>query len=137
MDSYDDLLKRQEARELAEWRRRKEDHERYESAAKQAHKIRMAAHLLLDSSVPSWEDMSIGSQRHLIAEAEHVAKNQAISYAELNKFYQERLVASGDSDHPDLGASEAIEETVLQALKAILGSPARSPVALSPSDDEA
>jgi hypothetical protein len=141
MDSYDDLLKREEARELAVWRRRKEDQERYKSAARQAHKVRMAGRLVHQLPVPTWEDMDCGSKRHLIADAEHVAKNPAISYAELNKFYQERLLAWGDTDNSDLGTPEesfwTIEETVLKKLKAILGSPAGSPAAPSPSDTEA
>jgi hypothetical protein len=141
MDSDDDLLKREEAREMAEWRRSKADQERYENAAKQAHNVRITGRLLLNSPTLAWEDMHLDSQRHLIADAEHVAKNPAISYAELNKFYQERLVTSGDTDNPDLGTPEepfwAIEEIVLKKLKAILGSPAGSPVASSSSDTEA
>lgn len=142
MDSYEDLLKRQEARELADWKRRKEDQQRYENAAKQAHKVRMAGRLVLDSPVPSWEDMHLGSRQHLIADAENVAKSPAISYSELNRLYEERLAVSGDTDNPDLGkpgeSFQAIEEMALKELKAILSSsPAGSPLASSPSDTDA
>lgn len=140
MDTYEDLLKREEEREIAEWRFRKEAQDRYESAAMQAHKIRMAGRLLI-SPVPPWEEISLTSRRHLVADAENVAKNPSISYEELNKLYKERLIASGDIDNPDLDApdeaSRVIEEQVLVALKAFLSTP--QPVAsgaASPSMSE-
>lgn len=123
MDTYEDLLKREEEREIVEWKHRKEEQDRYESAAMQAHKVRRMARLLI-SPVPPWEEVSLVSRRHLVADAENVAKNPFISYEELNKLYHERLNASGDTDNPDLGASDeasrVIEEQVLVALKASL-----------------
>lgn len=126
MDSYEDLLNRVAERELASLERHKEEQQLYENVAKQAHKVRMLGRLLLNSPIPSWEDLCNSSQRHLIADAENVAKNPAISGAEINKLYQERLKASGDTDNPDLGVPQqsyqAIEEMVLENLKATLRS---------------
>lgn len=141
MDTYEDLLKREEEREIAELKYRKEEQDRYESAAMQAHKVRMMGRLLI-SPVPPWEEVSLASRRHLVADAENVAKNPFISYEELNKLYQERLIAFGDTDNPDLGAPDeayrAIEEQVLVALKASLSmsQPVASGAA-SPSQSEA
>ena len=142
MDSYEELMKREEARELDDWKRRKATQEQYESVAKQAHKIRMTGRLLLNSPCPCWEDLNLSSQRHLIADAANVAMNPSISGAELNKLYQERLVASGETDSPDLNVPEesfqALEETILKNLKAALSSfPAGSTVASNPPASDA
>jgi hypothetical protein len=121
MGHYQDLLKTYEARELVDWKRKQEAQQRYENAAKQAHKVRVAGRLLRDP-VPCWEDLHVGSQRHLIADAENVANNPRITLAELTKMYQDRLIAWGDTDSPDLRAPDSIcwniEEMVLEDLKA-------------------
>lgn len=128
MDSYQDLLDAANARELAresaEWKRKKEAQQQYENAAKDAHKVRQAGHLLLDSILPSWEEMSLSSQRRLIADAISVAKNPSISGAELRILDQERLMASGDTEHEDLQLGsepfQSVERVVLENLRANL-----------------
>lgn len=115
---------REEALAAAEWKRKKANLQRYENAAKEAHKVRMTARLMHSRPVPPWDELHIGSQRHLIADAECVAMNPSITEPELRKVYQERLVAWGDTDSPDLGVgdeiSESIEGMVLEHLKATL-----------------
>lgn len=128
MDSYQNQLNnfnaREVAREAAEWRETKAENQRYEDAAKEAHKIRCVARLLSISQVPQWDDLDLSSQRHLIADAEAVAKNPSITESELRNLYRERLIAWGDTDHPDLGVndndSEQSEEMALQSLKSSL-----------------
>lgn len=121
LDDYD---AREEARKAAEWRERTEAQARYENAARAAHKIRRAAHLLTDNPVGPWEDLALTSQRHLIADAEVVAKNPSITERELRTQYQVRLVEWGDPDSPDLAISDritiGIEEQVLAKLKEVL-----------------
>lgn len=128
MDSYQNQLDiynaREEAREAAEWRQKMADQQRYENAAKEAHSVRCKARFLLPCSVPQWEDLDLSSQRQLIADAEIVAKNPSITEPELRNLYRERLMAWGDTDHPDLGdsdnESEIIEGMVLEQLKSSL-----------------
>lgn len=122
MASYQDQLDAADAREVAETKRKREARQRYESAAKEAHKTRCTARLLLPNShVPTWDEMSLSSQRHLIADAENVALNPSITTGELARLYRERLVASGGLDHPDLeGEDEVIESLVLDRLKKCL-----------------
>lgn len=68
--------------------------------------------------------MSIISQRHLIADAEIVDRNPAITEGEFFQRYRERLLDWGDTDNPDLNGldpmAETIEGGVLNALKAAL-----------------
>lgn len=115
---------REEERKAAEWKRNKENQERYESAAQEAHKIRLARSLISTHQVSQWNEMSISSKKHLIADAQIVATNPSITEPELRTIYQERLVAWGDTDNPDLGAwdrsSENCEKLVLTRLKEIL-----------------
>ena len=130
MDSYQNQLDtfnaREEAREVAEWRQKRAEHQRYENAAKEAHKVRLVARLTHSSPVPQWDDLDLSSQRQLIADAEAVAKNPSITESELRKLYRERLMAWGDTDHPDLEVSdegsESIEGMVLEHLKSSLNS---------------
>jgi hypothetical protein len=60
----------------------------------------------------------------LIADAENVANNPSITSAELTAMDQDRLVAWGDTDNPDLGplsdTTRHIEEMVLKRLKETL-----------------
>ena len=134
MNSDEDLIDthnaREELREAAEWKRNTETQQQYGNAAKKAHKVRMAGCLLRHFPVPSWDDMNIGSQRHLIADAENVAKNPSLTATELRKLYQERLMAWGDTENADLGvddettpARQEIEEAVLKHLRSVLLTP--------------
>ena len=128
MDSDQDLLdaynEREDAENAAKQRRNREDRSRFENAAKEAHKVRMMARLVHNLQVPSWDEMHLGSQQHLIADAANVAENSLITEGELRALYQERLVASGDTENPDLGSADAvseyIEDMVLTRLKAAL-----------------
>lgn len=130
MDSDRHLIEtynaREDAHEVAEWKRKNTNLQRYENAAKEAHKVRIMARLVHSRPVPSWEELDLASHRHLIADAESVARNPSITALELRKIYQERLVAWGDTDNPDLGVddeiSETIEQLVLEKLKATLNS---------------
>lgn len=134
MNPDQELLNAYEARELADWKRNKEARQRYENAAKQAHGVRMAARSLC-SPVPSWDDMHLGSQRHLVADAENVANDPTISLAQLTAMYHERLIASGDTSNPDLNPPgeicRQIEEMVLANLKETLHESAVAPLVAS------
>lgn len=128
MDSYQNQLDvynaREDALEATEWEQKRTSRQRYENAAKEAHKLRMKARLVHTCSVCYWDDLGISSQQHLIADAETVAKNPSITEPELRKLYKERLLAWGDTDNPDLGGSdevsESIEGMVLEHLKSTL-----------------
>jgi len=132
MDSDQDLLDahnaREDVREADEWKRKSADHQRYENAAREAHKLRNTARLLLaNADVRDWEELALVSQKHLTVDAEDVAKNPSITAAELSRLYFERLVAWGDADSPDLGEGDedaqsyqVIEEMVLKRLKECL-----------------
>lgn len=121
----DDYETREQAREASEWKTRSAELQRYENAARAAHRIRMAASLINNNQAPEWDELHIASKRHLIADAEAVAKNPAITEPELRRLYRERLVASGDTENPDLAASDAFTDTieglVLAELRATLG----------------
>lgn len=121
----DDYNASEDARRAAERKKNKAVQQWYENAAKQAHKIRQVSGLLrANSQVPSWEDMGSGSQRHLIADAQHVANNPSVTEFELRRLYRERLVAQGDTDNPDLECNDEdswrTEEMVLARLKECL-----------------
>lgn len=128
MDSYQNQLDAYNAREDAlvakQWKQKKADRQRYENAAKEAHKIRMAWHLTLSWPVRPWDSLPISSQQHLIADAENVAKNPSITEPELRKLYIERLLSGGDTENQDLGVwdenGERIEGAVLEHLKSTL-----------------
>ncbi len=114
----------EDAFEATEWKRKKAELQHYENAAKKVHKVRITARLITSRPAPLWDDMDISSQRHLIADAETVAKNPSITEPELRKLYWERLATWGDTDNPDLGvsdeSSEIIEGMVLEHLKSAL-----------------
>lgn len=125
MDSDHDLLNaanaREEVRKAAEFKLK----QRYEGAAKEAHKIRQMYRVEQCGDARGWYELPIGSQRHLIADAENVAANQNITAAELLGLYKKRLVAWGDFDSADLkgpGTEEAheTEDQVLRCLKKVL-----------------
>lgn len=122
LDSYN---AHEDAVAAADWKQKRAALQRYEQAAKEAHKVRMTANMVNNRQVVSWDDMSISGQRHLIADAENVAKNPSITESELKQLYLERLIASGDSENPDLletwdEESEITEKMVLERLKAVL-----------------
>jgi hypothetical protein len=135
VDLYQDLLDaynaREDAREADEWRRKKANHQRHENAAREAHKTRNAARLLIaNAQVIDWDGLGIISRNHLVADAENVAANPSISAAELRRLYHARLRAWGDTDNSDLGPDDemtpsyhSIEEMVLRRLKECLGNP--------------
>ena len=135
MDSDQDLLDahnaREDARKADEWKRKKADHQRHENAAREAHKVRNFARLLVvNADVRDWEELPLGSQKHLTTDAENVAANPSITAAELSRLYNERLIAWGDIDSPDLGVGDentpsyqVIEEMVLKCLKEYLADP--------------
>lgn len=107
-----------EAREEAALQRKRARQQRYEDAAREAHKTRNMGRLLQTVPPIDWEDLSISSQRHLIADAEIVALNPSITAIELARLYRERLIAVGDTDSPDLdGEDEIVEAMVLDQLK--------------------
>jgi hypothetical protein len=121
LPSYEDLVNAYEAREAAALQRKQARRQRYEDAAREAHMTRNMGRFL--QSVPriEWEDLSISSQRHFIADAENVALNPSITAIELARLYKERLIAVGDTNSPDLdGEDEIVEAMVLDQLKRCL-----------------
>ena len=106
MDADQNLLDagdaREEAYQIAEWKLKQQLKLWYEGAAKEAHKIRQINRLLRSGDSRAWDELPLGSQRHLMADAENVAANQNITVAELHGLYQARLIAWGDSDNEDL-----------------------------------
>jgi len=125
-----DLLDAHDAREDAlvavKWAREKAQNSRYEKAAMEANKFRMAARLIYNGEVLAWEDVGLSSHNHLINDAKNVAENPSITHAELKRLYQERLMTGGDAGSQDLDvwdeASDSIEEMVLVHLKEALSS---------------
>ncbi len=121
LDAYD---AREDALAAAAWRQKQADRQRYEAAAIQGHQFRQAARFLTQHSLPPWAELSITSQQHLIADAEIVDKNPAITEGEFFQRYRERLLDWGDTDNPDLNGldptAETIEGGVLNTLKAAL-----------------
>lgn len=135
MDSDQDLLDshnaREEVREADEWKRNKAEHQRHENAAKEGHKVRNSARLLIvNADIRNWEELALISQKHLISDAENVSKSPSITAAELSRLYNERLIAWGDVESPDLGVGDenypiyqVAEEMVLKRLKECLVDP--------------
>lgn len=140
MDLEQDLLDahnaREDVREADEWKRKKADHQRYENAAREAHKVRNSARLLVvNALVIDWDGIQLSSKNHFIADAENVAENPLITAAELNEVYKERLISWGDTDNPDLGVGDenaliyqVIEEMVLKRLKEYFADPLNSSI---------
>ena len=124
MDSYQNLLDAHDAREAAELKLKKAAQQRYENAAKKGHAFRCISNLVKSVTLLTWDEMRPVSQRHLIADAENVAANPAITATELNRLYKERLISSGDTDSLDLGewapGDLVTEEQVLEQLKKYL-----------------
>lgn len=126
MDAYEKLLNDYESREAEKLKQKLSDQRKYEEAAKQAHRVRNAARLLVPNApVIDWEGLSSISQKHLIADAENVALNPSITADELARLYRERLVKWGDLDSSDLlnGDDEEVEGMVLEQLKACFAAP--------------
>jgi len=121
IDSY---VSGEEALRAADYKQKADALRRYEDAAKKAHKIRQSNALLRNYSVPSWEELALVGQRHLIVDAEIVSNNPSTTESELRKLYLERLIAWGDTESSDLNDwdenSEGCEQMVLKELKAIL-----------------
>ena len=124
----DDHHAREDALRAAQWALKKADVVRYEDAAKEAHKFRLAAFLVCNCAVLYWDELDFSSRQHLIADAEAVAKTPSITEPELRKLYRERLLAWGDTDNPDLQPTDElnaiIEASVLEHLKLLLCSDA-------------
>lgn len=122
MDADQKLLEDAEAqwqaREAAEWKSKKIARERYEAAARAAHKVRRTARLLLNRPVPDFDELTLSSIRQLIDDAKDVDENPMITAEELWGRYQVRLRTSGDIEHPDLGANlPDFEDAILRRLK--------------------
>lgn len=127
MDLDQNFLDSHNAREADEWKRKKANHQWLENAAKEAHKVRNILRLINNDIVIDWENLHLGSQKHLIADANNVVENPSITATELGRLYTERLIAWGDTDNPDLDVSDenistyqVIEESVLKRLKECL-----------------
>jgi hypothetical protein len=144
MDSDQDLLDAHDAREAVraadEWKRKRANHQRHENAAREAHKVRNRGRLICfdNADVRDWENIPVVSQNHLIADAENVAANPSITVAELSRLHNERLIAWGDIDSPDLGVGDEnapsyqeIEEMVLKRLKECLVDPIAASISVS------
>lgn len=87
MDSDQELLDaynaREDVREADEWKRKREDRQRNENAAREAHKVRNTGRLLIDNAlVIDWDGIQLSSKNHLIADAQNVAANASITAAE-------------------------------------------------------
>lgn len=120
----------EEACEADERKKNKADHLRHENAAKEAHKVRNSARLLIiNADIYEWEDLALITKRHLIADAKNVSENPLITSAEIFRIYKERLIAWGDIESPDLGVGDEnymiyqmTEDMVLKRLKECLSS---------------
>lgn len=120
-----------EAQALAKYKLNQFLYAHYENAARYAHECRInhnrVTNLLTslgNKQILAWNDMSLSSQNHLIAEAKAVAENPSITAEGLFHSYQNRLIMSGDTDNPDLKELNPLdlerEEYVLNDLKIFL-----------------
>ena len=136
MDKDQSLLDAEKARyeseALAEYKLNQFLQAHYENAARDAHECRINHNRLTNmvtsfgnKQILGWNDMSLSSQNHLIADAKVVAENPSITTKELFRIYQERLRSSGDLDNTDLVDIEnsdlLCEDHVLKELKIFLG----------------